>query len=178
MSASPQREFVLTEAEKDLLKRKRQVAAKGLAASQYLEDEVEEAEDPENNPTPDMQAADALTDLQKCDVHGYGPCDCFYDQREEDGEEPWHHPHEWQEQEAAAPPPAQQYMDEPEILGGEPDLHHYFDGFPHIPDEKVILICRAYASYLASLRKKTVAVGRPRAPAAKRSKKYAHLHPN
>jgi len=37
-----------------------------------------------------------------------------------------------------------------------PDLHHYFSKFPSISDENVISMCRAYASYLASLSKKKI----------------------
>lgn len=44
---------------------------------------------------------------------------------------------------------------EPEDESDLPDLHQYFDRF-EIPDEKVISMCRAYASYLSSLRPKKI----------------------
>lgn len=50
------------------------------------------------------------------------------------------------EAEGEAPP-------EPEDESDLPDLHQYFEHF-EIPDEKVISMCRAYASYLSSLRPK------------------------
>lgn len=43
--------------------------------------------------------------------------------------------------------------DEPDQLD-LPDLHQYFQGYPSVSDENVISMCRAYASYLASLSKK------------------------
>lgn len=56
---------------------------------------------------------------------------------------------------------------EPEDESDLPDLHQYFDRF-EIPDEKVISMCRAYASYLSSLRPKkiTSAFASPRRKAA------------
>lgn len=39
---------------------------------------------------------------------------------------------------------------------GLPDLHEYFEQYPAISDENVISMCRAYASYLASLSKKKI----------------------
>lgn len=38
-----------------------------------------------------------------------------------------------------------------------PDLHQYFQNYPTVSDENVISMCRAYASYLASLSKKKLA---------------------
>jgi len=47
-------------------------------------------------------------------------------------------------------------IDEPEDAHDNlPNLHEYFQHFD-IPDEKVISMCRAYASYLSSLRPKPI----------------------
>lgn len=46
-------------------------------------------------------------------------------------------------------------VDEPEAETDVPDLHQYFMGFD-IDDAKVISMCRAYASYLVSLKPKTI----------------------
>jgi len=46
--------------------------------------------------------------------------------------------------------------DEQSPESGLPDLHDYFNQFPAISDENVISMCRAYASYLASLSKKKI----------------------
>lgn len=35
-----------------------------------------------------------------------------------------------------------------------PDLHLYFSKYKHIPNKNIIILCRSYASYLASTQKK------------------------
>jgi len=43
--------------------------------------------------------------------------------------------------------------DEVEPPNSLPDLHQYFNRFPHISDMDVVSMCRAYASFLASMSK-------------------------
>jgi len=97
-------DFVLTEAEKDQLKRKRQsMTVESPPATQRSE---EYDEDPE--------------DIDEGDAAG-----------EEEPDE-----------------------DDDEEQDDQPNLQMFFDQFD-IPDERVISMCRAYASYLVSLRPKT-----------------------
>lgn len=95
-------ELVLTEHEKDDLKRKRSVEP-----TQQVEEDYDEDLDPD-----DPRLLAAL------------------------GEDPQGLDHEDQDEEPL------------------PSLHEYFEQFPHVSDEAVISMCRAYASYLASLQKK------------------------
>lgn len=62
------------------------------------------------------------------------------------------------EDEDDAPPPAEEGEDDIEEVEA-PDLGEYFDLFPHVSDDMVISMCRAYASYLASISKKKITFG-------------------
>jgi len=98
--------FVLTEAEKDQLKRKRQsMTVDSPPATQRSEDYEQDPDEPE--------------DIDEIDGEG-----------EEEDE-----------------------VDDEEAHD-QPDLQAYFDLYD-IPDERVISMCRAFASYLVSLRPKT-----------------------
>jgi len=98
--------FVLTEAEKDSLKRKRR------------------APGPEPPSPPATQRSEEYDDDEPEDV----------DEEDDAGE--------------AEPGEAAEDEDD------QPNLQMFFDQFD-IPDERVISMCRAYASYLVSLRPKT-----------------------
>jgi len=107
-------DFVLTEAEKDQLKRKRQATAESPPATQRSEEYGDEVED------------------------------------EVEGEDIDH-------------------LDDDEA-DDQPNLQEYFDHFD-IPDERIISMCRAYASYLVSLRPKTPSKTPAKTPI---SQKVAH----
>lgn len=96
--------YVLTEHEKDDLKRKRSE----LTATQRIDDFDEDDQAPQDD---DPRLLAALGEPQDLDL--------------EDGD--------------------QEHL---------PCLHEYFAEFPDVTDDAVISMCRAYASYLASLQKK------------------------
>lgn len=145
-----QEELVLTEAEKDSLKRKRMTS-----------------QSPPSPPPPSQQDYEPL-DVQ-CEECGHyilpedeGEC-AFCIQamlaRMKDAAESQYGPARPGEGENSGAD--DHYHDEEEgeeapSESGLPDLHEYFMQFPAISDENVISMCRAYASYLASLSKKKI----------------------
>jgi len=133
---------VPTEAEKYEMKRKRSASAE---ATQPVEEEVCPCFDETGDycdecvgMLEEQHAAGAAA--------GKGPVYRQVDEREDEAEGEDVSPH-----------------DDPNAESDLPDLHQYFDHF-EIPDEKVISMCRAYASYLSSLRPKkpTNAYAQPR----------------
>lgn len=128
-------DFVFTEAEKDQLKRKRSAStpatqrlSEGSPSGQYAASEEEE----DQGRSPDL----SLSMRKNHPVSLKGPAYREVDEEEDEGE--------GEEGEA----------DEPEPETDGPDLHQYF-GLYDIDDAKVISMCRAYASYLVSLKPKT-----------------------
>lgn len=72
-----------------------------------------------------------------------------------------------------SPPPdaeAPADADEGEAVDELPDLHSYFMQWPQVDDAAVISMCRAYASYLASLSKKKILSKKPTEPAMKKKR--------
>jgi len=114
-------DFVLTEAEKDQLKRKRQsITVESPPATQRSEEYDDDPEEPD--------------------------------------------------------PEGEDEPDEDEQDDDQPNLQMFFDQFD-IPDERVISMCRAYASYLVSLRPKTPSKtlgSRARAPSPKTVSQKVH----
>jgi len=94
------------------------------------------------------------------------PMEDLYEDEEEDvqyaGKGPVYH--QVDEEEELEDEGEEPQGDEPEDANdGLPDLHQYFQAFD-VTEEKVISMCRAYASYLSSLRPKkpTAAYATPR----------------
>jgi len=144
MEPAEEEVFVLTEAEKDVLKRKRTHPTQSPPTPPPTQQE-------------DMDCFDGADDAC-CDECGNfilpqdeGECPYCIDamlQRMKHSAQGNAEPEEEEEDE--------QGEDEQPVESGLPDLHDYFNQFPAISDENVISMCRAYASYLASLSKKKI----------------------
>jgi len=152
-------DFVPTEVEKDSLKRSRSITPTQAAQDSeacprceelgYLCDECNEA----------ITAAAQMESMSEA----FG--------RQPAGKGPLYRQMDVEEEEIEEEP-------EPEVSEGEadpaiadlPDLHQYFMQWPNVGDDAVISMCRAYASYLASLSKKKI-FKRPQDPSMNKKRR-------
>jgi len=164
-------DFVPTEAEKDDMKRKR-----SITPTQHVLDEEDDQ-------------------CSECEALGEICSDCAMQDDAADvlmgtaGKGPLYRQVELSE-EADHPPDAEAPAaeEEGEAVDDLPDLHSYFSQWPQVGDDAVISMCRAYASYLASLSKKKILKQFPGEPTLKKKRanqsvksaaykrKYSHLH--
>lgn len=82
----------------------------------------------------------------------------FLDEEEDYSSSPPEHGIGFIDDEADSDPVEAEVLD---LTDDQPDLHQYFSRYPDVSDDNVISMCRAYASYLVSLRPKKQPAGRP-----------------
>jgi len=140
--------FVLTEAEKDSLKRKREGVQSPPSPPPTQQDELEES----NCICADCGNYIRPTELGDCPY-------CIFREEHQDDIDEHAKMLQFVNGERGEDSGADHHSSEGEedpTTTGLPDLHEYFMQFPAISDENVISMCRAYASYLASLSKKKI----------------------